>query len=79
MRVRAADTPKYARKQTVRDTTMPMGMAFWGFLTSSPVHTHTYKHTVWMIHTHTHAHKCAYLQRYRYTHTYTHKPRYSYR
>lgn len=33
----AAETPKYARKHTVSDTTMPIGMALWGFFTSSPV------------------------------------------
>lgn len=35
--VRAADTPKYATKQIRREETIPMGMALWGFFTSSPV------------------------------------------
>lgn len=36
MRVRAADTPKYATKQIRSEATMPIGIAFWGFFTSSP-------------------------------------------
>ena len=36
MRVRAAETPKYATKQMSSEDTMPIGMALWGFFTSSP-------------------------------------------
>lgn len=36
MRVRAAETPKYATKQMRSEDTIPMGMALWGFFTSSP-------------------------------------------
>lgn len=36
MRVRAAETPKYATKQISSEDTIPMGMALWGFFTSSP-------------------------------------------
>lgn len=36
MRVRAAETPKYATKQIRSEDTIPMGMALWGFFTSSP-------------------------------------------
>jgi hypothetical protein len=38
MRVMTVDTPKYDRKITVRDTMIAIGIAFWGFLTSSPVY-----------------------------------------
>ncbi|TNN48661.1 hypothetical protein EYF80_041118 [Liparis tanakae] len=33
MRVRAAETPKYATKQMSSEDTMPMGMALWGYNT----------------------------------------------
>lgn len=36
MRVSAAETPKYATKQIRSEDTIPMGMALWGFFTSSP-------------------------------------------
>jgi hypothetical protein len=36
MRVRTVETPKYERKIMVRDTMIAIGIAFWGFLTSSP-------------------------------------------
>lgn len=36
MRVRAADTPKYAKKQMSRETTIPTGMERIGFFASSP-------------------------------------------
>ena len=36
MRVSAAETPKYAKKQIKSEITMPKGMDRWGFRASSP-------------------------------------------